>query len=447
MKSRRGTLTWLLALCSLILTAQNPAIDFDGTGDISNSTVGNELDGAAGLTMMDWVNLNDPVGGFPNFDGVMGYRNEFDFDFYILQLNGSTFEARYRNEFGTDYTLSSSTAMVNAWQHVALTYDGSMLNFYHNGVLAASTPASGVINSAGEPFYAGVTFFGFTDFRLDGQLDNIQLWDRALSGAEILDYHCREILDTAALPSLKLHWTMNENMGTLTEDAAGANDGVFSGGVSWTTSGANICELISSSSSVTVCPGDSAEIFGTWQTAIGDYTDSFTTSLGYDSVVTVSLENFTAPSAPTISMPDDTTLMSSPATTYQWYLDAGLLAGETNQNLYNPVPGIYTVNITDANGCAASSDTFGVQAPPPPPPSGLVELESGYRIWISGSQLAVELDMAVVFELYDLQGRLLIARDLQAGSHRIALDEPWKGLLLAQVRTDKGRGIGKVVWE
>lgn len=447
MKSRRGILTWLLVLCSLMLTAQNPAIDFDGSGDISNSTVGTELDGAAGLTMMGWVNLNDPVGGFPNFDGVMGYRNELDFDFYILQLNSSTFEGRFRNNFGIGYSLNSPTAVVNAWQHVALTYDGSVLSFYHNGVLSASVPASGTINSAGETFYGGLTFFGSTAFRLDGQLDNIQLWDRALSGAEILDYHCREILDTAALPSLKLHWTMNENMGTMTADAAGANDGTFSGGVTWTTSGATICELISNSSSVAVCPGDSAEIFGTWQSATGDYTDSFTTSLGYDSLVTVSLENFTAPSAPTISMPDDTTLMSSPATTYQWFLDAELLAGETNQNLYNPVPGTYSVDITDANGCAASSDTFGVQAPPPPPPSGLEELQSGFQIWIRSAQLRVELDMSARLELYDLQGRLLIARDLLAGSHRITLDESWRGLLLAQVRTDKGRGIHKVVWE
>lgn len=44
-------------------------------------------------------------------------------------------------------------------------------------------------------------------------------------------------------------------------------------------------------------------------------------------------------------------LTSSSATTYQWYLNGALIAGETNQTITPAQSGIYVVRITDANGC------------------------------------------------------------------------------------------------
>ena len=57
-----------------------------------------------------------------------------------------------------------------------------------------------------------------------------------------------------------------------------------------------------------------------------------------------------APAIPTISETSGV-LTSTPATTYQWYLNGSLIAGATNQSYTPSQNGIYVVRITDANGC------------------------------------------------------------------------------------------------
>ena len=58
---------------------------------------------------------------------------------------------------------------------------------------------------------------------------------------------------------------------------------------------------------------------------------------------------------PTISQSSNT-LSSSPAATYQWYLNGGLLPGATNLTHVATQSGTYTVVVTDANGCEGSSN-------------------------------------------------------------------------------------------
>ncbi|MEP7169513.1 MAG: T9SS type A sorting domain-containing protein [Bacteroidota bacterium] len=65
--------------------------------------------------------------------------------------------------------------------------------------------------------------------------------------------------------------------------------------------------------------------------------------------------------APTITQLWNT-LTSSPATTYQWYLNGNIIAGATGQSYNMTQPGSYTVVITDANGCSATSTPFIVAA-------------------------------------------------------------------------------------
>jgi hypothetical protein len=58
----------------------------------------------------------------------------------------------------------------------------------------------------------------------------------------------------------------------------------------------------------------------------------------------------TPPAIPTITG-NATTLTSSAATTYQWYLNGALIAGATSMTFTPAVSGVYVVRITDANGC------------------------------------------------------------------------------------------------
>ncbi|MEP7168982.1 MAG: T9SS type A sorting domain-containing protein, partial [Bacteroidota bacterium] len=70
---------------------------------------------------------------------------------------------------------------------------------------------------------------------------------------------------------------------------------------------------------------------------------------------------FPLPTVPTITQ-NWNTLTSSPAAGYQWYLNGNIIPGATGQSYNMTQPGTYTVVITDANGCTATSNPFIVTA-------------------------------------------------------------------------------------
>ena len=68
--------------------AQQNALDFDNINDYvitPNASAG--LIESPEISMTCWVKLDNVSPGWPDFDGICGFRNEFDADFYMLHLN------------------------------------------------------------------------------------------------------------------------------------------------------------------------------------------------------------------------------------------------------------------------------------------------------------------------------------------------------------------------
>lgn len=82
---------------------------------------------------------------------------------------------------------------LGSWQHVAFTADGSQLRIYRNGVQVASVGYSGTLNPVGNARLgigvklnaAGTPEFGTEGF-WQGRIDDLGVWTRALSAAELL---------------------------------------------------------------------------------------------------------------------------------------------------------------------------------------------------------------------------------------------------------------------
>ncbi len=68
------------------------------------------------------------------------------------------------------------------------------------------------------------------------------------------------------------------------------------------------------------------------------------------------------PAIPAISREGSTNLVSSSATGNQWYLNGNKIAGEIGQKINATANGVYTVQVTDSNGCisAISKETYGL---------------------------------------------------------------------------------------
>jgi len=185
------------------------ALSFDGTDDYT-ATPGfsSQINGLNAFSMACWVNPANTAPSFPNFDGIMGLRNDLDADFYLLHYSNNAYEARFRNSAGTNYTITQGPVQLNTWQHLALVYTGSQLRLFRNGTLLSSIGASGTINNPNVSLEIGRLSYANTPYYLEGHVDEAAFWGRALSDAEVLCLY-KQQLDTAST-GLLAYYSMDQ---------------------------------------------------------------------------------------------------------------------------------------------------------------------------------------------------------------------------------------------
>ncbi|MBW8051995.1 MAG: T9SS type A sorting domain-containing protein, partial [Cytophagales bacterium] len=207
----------------------------------------------------------------------------------------------------------------------------------------------------------------------------------------------------------------------------------------------------------TICDGDSVMIFGIYQTTAGTYYDSSTTVNGCDSVIATTL---IVNLLPTIDLGADTICNGCSIT-----LDAGAgftsydwSTGATTQTIIVDTTGIYSVMVTDANGCPGVDTievtvTTGINQSStnndqlkiyPNPNTGEFIIE---MLVLTPSARGKELQI----KLLDIASKIIFKENLSqySGSYRkvINLKGYAKGIYNLQVITDTGVINKKVVLE
>jgi len=352
-------LTFCIVINSLLLFGQTGnAIYFDNFDDsitvpnasalIANSTT---------MSMTFWVYPQNSTNVFPDLDGYAGFRNNTDADFYLVQLNSTDLEPRFRNSAGTNFDFVYSGLQLNVWQHFVMTYDGANLKLYHNSALVGLIPANGVITINNDPFYIGLTPWPGAPFYLNGKIDEVSLWSKTLSQAEI-DCIYNGAIDPAS-PDLELYYRFNQGVAggtnttvnTLT-DATGSINGVMTGFALTGTSSnwvSGISTANSSSITDTICPGTSY-VFGSQViTAPGNYFETFSTSGGCDSIAELTLT--TVAINISVSQSGTTLFAQQSGAQYQWI---------SCSNGNTPIPGATAQTyVATANGQYAAIVTLG----------------------------------------------------------------------------------------
>jgi len=102
----------------------------------------------------------------------MNYNNGTNADFgaFLLLTSGAIYSGQYTGSTGT--TLNTSSVSANTWYHVAYTRASGTIRLFLNGVQAATTTASGSINT-----WPPVTGYdGPTNGRpLNGYIDDLRI--------------------------------------------------------------------------------------------------------------------------------------------------------------------------------------------------------------------------------------------------------------------------------
>lgn len=340
-------------------TAQN-VLDFDGNDDRIVVPNASAQIANSNLSMALWVYPTNPNPGWPDFDGIAGFRNDANADFYLLQLSTTNLEARFRGNTGTNYDIVYNGLVLNAWNHLVFTYNGTNLVLYHNGSQVGTRTASGTITNTTVPLNIGFVPFSNPDFLLDGQLDDVCLWNKALTANEVSTLYnaCgADLTDT----NLRLCYEFNQgtaggnNAGmTTATDSKGNINGTLTGfTLNGTTSNYVTGGIVTASTltPTTACSYTSPSGNDVWSTS-GTYRDTLTNAAGCDSIITI---NLTILGGNLVTLnPSVCTDYTSPSGNYTWNTSG------TYQDTVVTGTGcdtLYTINLTVNNNTGSLTDT------------------------------------------------------------------------------------------
>ncbi|PUA80216.1 hypothetical protein C7S10_13740 [Nocardioides currus] len=153
------------------------ALSFDGVDDYASVADSASLDLGKSMTLEAWVRPTASSG----WRTVLLKEASSSLAYSLYSASGTT----NRPSVWIDGASSVGTTAVplNAWTHVAATYDGTRLKIYTNGVLRTDKAVTSAVPVSADPLKIGGNavwgeFFG-------GQIDEVRIYSRVLSAAEI----------------------------------------------------------------------------------------------------------------------------------------------------------------------------------------------------------------------------------------------------------------------
>ena len=157
-------------------------LDFSGSLDYIETNLASDL--ATSITMMTWFKSDD-AGSILNDDVAQRFitqRRAAISSRLALGINNDRVALYWYD--GT-HVIQEATTTVTAglWYHATVTYDGTTVRLYINGVENGNWPESSMSAPATNTYQIGCEFNGSREF--DGVLDDVRLSSRALCAAEI----------------------------------------------------------------------------------------------------------------------------------------------------------------------------------------------------------------------------------------------------------------------
>jgi hypothetical protein len=297
-----GVFATIILTQSQFLHSQN-ALHFDGVND--RVSCGNNAAvqiTSNQITLEAWIK---PTAFGPNYwsNNIINKEVWSPESGYMLRCGaGGKLSFNLGNAGWHELTSTTNVLTTNTWYHVAGTYDGAKMRIYVNGILKDSVVANfGSIGNANTNLtigdYAGAGRY------FSGAIDEVRIWNVARTKAEILSTMNTEIC--GGMPGLKAYYRFNQGIASgsnssitnLVDFSPNLSTGLLSNfALSGSTSNWVLGVNLSTNTSTThdtiydsFCQG-STYMFGNQSlTASGNYTHTFFSSNGCDSIVTLIL--------------------------------------------------------------------------------------------------------------------------------------------------------------
>ncbi len=214
--------------------SRGSALSFDGDGDYVIIQDSPSLDMTSGFTISAWIYLEN----YTEWASIV--TKGTDDNNYTIHQSGPAGGSDFGHLRFTGaspalplYLESDTQVPLNEWHHVAVTYDGTTLTFYLDGIADGSGLLPGPLTPNTEPLHIGADFPGGDEFWY-GAIDEVKIWNIALSAK-----HVRTAMNGHSSPranALAGIWTFSEGSGGTVDDrSTNRNDGVLVGDVTWIT--------------------------------------------------------------------------------------------------------------------------------------------------------------------------------------------------------------------
>src|SRR5262249_20954438 len=155
----------------------------------------------------------------------------FDMNYYLgVSISTGRLSADFEDmaSGGNHPIVGATPTDTDTWYHAAVTYDGSVLRLYLNGVLDAQHNEQGA-----EPRYdslqhaalgSAINSLGQPSGWFDGVIDEARIWDHARSAGEILADMGHPVLSGEGLVA---RWGLDETGGAIVHDSVGTTHGTL----------------------------------------------------------------------------------------------------------------------------------------------------------------------------------------------------------------------------
>jgi len=211
-----GTLVGTPAWTASPVQFKGNALAFDGVDDVVTVPYNAALDISTAITLEAWVYATKSTG----IQNVISKSNNVANTGYIFPRtdDGWANAVLYLFIGGGWRNVSAAYPSMNAWHHLAATYDGATMKLYIDGILKNSVAQTGLIATNTNALALG-TQPGFSTEYFGGYADEIRVWNVARTQTQ-LQAGMNAELDPTLQTGLVSYYTFNQGI------ASGANAGL-----------------------------------------------------------------------------------------------------------------------------------------------------------------------------------------------------------------------------
>jgi hypothetical protein len=155
------------------------ALDFDGVNDWVTVNDSTSLRLTTGLTLEGWAY---PTGG-SDWRTLALKETAGNLAWALYPFGDGGLPSGHAATSGDLWARGTAAPALNTWTHFATTYDGATIRMYVNGVQTGTRAQTGTLRTSTQPLRFGGNAVWPEWFR--GRLDEIRVYDRALTAAQI----------------------------------------------------------------------------------------------------------------------------------------------------------------------------------------------------------------------------------------------------------------------